>query len=63
MRLLESIRKKVRAIVRRAWPHGLDRQWSEWVKNVVPEIVQSGPPADLSEKETSRGKEQFLVDL
>ena len=43
--------------------YGVDRDWRSWRAHVFPKVVEQGPPADLSKKETRRGAEEFLVDI
>jgi len=57
------LKRKINKIVAKVWPYGIDRRWREWHKYNWPKIVEAGPPADLTEKESKAGYWELVVDL
>ena len=57
------LKRKIRTIVHKVWPLGVDRTWKAWHENAWPQIVKAGPPADLSERESRRNQQRLIADL
>lgn len=59
----KEVKRRIRKLVHKVHPYGVDRSWKAWNKYVWPAVVKVGPPADLSEKESRRANNSFLVDV
>jgi len=59
----KAVQSKIRRIVQKIWKYGVDRNWQSWHKVVWPQIVEAGPPADLTEKESREANFDTLAQM
>jgi len=59
----EQAKWVIQCIKRAVQPYGRDKYGREWRGKVWPKIVEAGPPADLTEKESRAGYWELVADL
>lgn len=60
---MRQVKLLIRGLKRAMQPYGRDKYGREWRKKCFSQIVEAGPPADLTQKESARGYWELVVDL